>query len=709
MHILLIDDDATTRFMARATLEQEGFDVVEASDGVEGLAEFKREQPLMILLDVLMPNMDGFDTCRAIRQEPNSKHVPILMLTGLDDAVSIEKAYEAGATDFITKPMNWPILKHRVRYILRSRHALDDLAESQSSLADSQRIASLGNWEWNTATKKVRWSDELFRIMALSPGQVEPSTKAFFDLVHPDDRRQVEASFDDTRHNGQPGSLDHRIVLPDGTVRIVQHQTRVTLDSSGKAVIIRGTVQDITDRKAAEEQIRNLAFFDGLTGLPNRLSFDQSFREALAYAKRHQKMMATLCLDLDRFKRINDTLGHHVGDLLLQEVAQRLRRCLRTEDPITRIPSDEFAGNVARLGGDEFTVLLREIESMQDATKVSRRILDAMALPFMLDGHELVVTASVGISIFPDDGADFPTLLKNADAAMYHAKELGRNNSQFYSQSMNSRALERLSMETKLRNAIEREELLIYYQPQIDADTRKIVGLEALLRWQSPEHGLIMPGQFIPLAEETGLIVPIGEWVLRSACLASADWQRAGLPPTRVAVNLSSANYRRPNLLSTIESALKESALDPSLLELEVTESVLMGDSQITLETLHSLNDWGIRIAIDDFGTGYSSLSYLTRYPINVLKIDKSFVHDLIDHAGAHGIVTAIIAMAHSLDMEVVAEGVESEAQFQRLRSLGCPYMQGYLFHRPMPEEQIVALLRQQGAAAGSWSDFALP
>ena len=694
MHILLIDDDATTRYMARATLEQEGFAVVDASDGVDGLAAFKRDTPLMILLDVMMPNMNGFDTCKAIRQLPEGAHVPILMLTGLDDAASIESAYDAGATDFITKPINWPILKHRVRYMLRSRRALDDLAESQASLADSQRIASLGSWEWKMGADRGRWSDELFRILGLSPGQLETTTKAFLTLVHPDDRYKVETSFRDSVSKGEPCGFDHRIIRADGSVRIIQQQARVTLDNSGKTAIIRGTVQDITELKQAEEQIRMLAFFDGLTGLPNRQSFDQSFREALSYARRHNKMMATLCFDLDRFKRINDTLGHHIGDLLLQEVAQRLRRCLRTEDPITRMPSEEFAGNVARLGGDEFTVLLREIETAQDATKVARRILDTMALPFMLDGHELVVTASVGISIFPDDGTDVITLLRNADAAMYHAKELGRNNSQFYSQSMNSRALERLSMETRLRNAIEREELIIYYQPQVDADTREIIGVEALLRWQSPEHGLIMPNDFIPLAEETGLIVPIGEWVLRSACLASADWQRAGLPPTRIAVNLSSASYRRASLLGTIKAALRESRLDPSLLELEVTESVLMGDSQITLETLHNLNDWGIRIAIDDFGTGYSSLSYLTRYPIDVLKIDKSFVKELIDNSGALGIVTAIIAMANSLGMEVVAEGVEREDQCRRLRSLGCRFMQGYLFSRPVPEEQIVELLR---------------
>jgi diguanylate cyclase (GGDEF)-like protein len=438
-------------------------------------------------------------------------------------------------------------------------------------------------------------------------------------------------------------------------------------------------------RKQAEERIRHLANYDELTGLPNRSMFQQRLHHALAQALRHTRPLAVLFIDLDRFKNINDTLGHEAGDRVLREVAERLRGCLRDSD------------TVGRLGGDEFVVLLEGLPQLADVAAVAQKILDAAARPFMLAAREYHIGASIGISAFPEDGKDLQTLMKNADAAMYRAKEQGRNNFQFYSAQMNVYSFDRLALESSLRHALERNEFLLHYQPKVDVRSGNITGTEALVRWQHPDMGMVAPAQFIPVAEETGLIVPIGEWVLRTACAQNREWQRQGFPHLRVAVNLSPRQFRQENLVREVSRILHETGLDAGSLELEITESMVVQDPGQAAKILTELRAMGISLSIDDFGTGYLSLAYFKRFPINSVKIDRSFIQDLPGVADTAAITRAIIAIADSLKLKVVAEGVESEEQLDFLREHKCPEIQGYYFSRPLPPHELAGMLRGRG------------
>ncbi len=440
-------------------------------------------------------------------------------------------------------------------------------------------------------------------------------------------------------------------------------------------------------RGQAEERVRHLAHFDELTGLPNRALFNQRLNHALARARRAEQPLAVLFIDLDRFKNVNDTLGHEAGDRVLKEVAQRLRGCLREVD------------TVSRLGGDEFVVLIETASRPADVAEVAQKILTALARPVALEGQEFHLTASIGISTCPGDSADLQGIMKNADIAMYRAKEQGKNNFQFYSAQINVHTLERVALESDLRHALERDEFVLHYQPKIDIASNRVVGVEALVRWQQSGKPLIPPMQFIPLAEESGLIVPIGEWVLRHACLQNRAWQDQGLPGLRIAVNLSARQFTHANLLQDVARVLRESRLDPAWLELEITEGMVMHDPARAVQLLRELKAMGIHLSLDDFGTGYSSLSYLKRFPLDSVKIDRSFIQDLPRDGDDAGITQAIIAMAHSLRLAVVAEGVETAEQLDFLRSNGCDEMQGYHFSRPLPEDQLRCMLLDIRAA----------
>ena len=440
----------------------------------------------------------------------------------------------------------------------------------------------------------------------------------------------------------------------------------------------------IINESHAEKHINRLAFQDTLTELPNRRLFIEDLRRKIANAHQNNTRLSLLFLDLDGFKIINDTLGHDAGDLLLQAVAQRLGDLVRTDDM------------VARLGGDEFTILLEGVSRSEDAAGVAGKILEDLSRPFTLDDKEVFVTGSIGISLYPSDGNDIGSLIKNADTAMYRAKEHGRNNYQFYTADMGAKALERLVLESHLRKALERDEFTLHYQPQIELQTGHITGFEALLRWDHPELGLVSPGEFIPLLEETGLIVRVGEWVLRTACEQNKRWQNAGLGPFRISVNLSGRQLSDSYLAGSVAGILERIGLDPTLLELEITESAIMSNTQIAGETLEALHAQGISLAVDDFGTGYSSLSYLKRFPINTLKIDRSFVRDIPGDADDAELVKTIIAMARSLKLEVIAEGVEHTDQLVFLRDQGCMIMQGFLFSRPLPVDDIEEFLKNK-------------
>jgi len=457
----------------------------------------------------------------------------------------------------------------------------------------------------------------------------------------------------------------------------------------GVKEVIQGIVRDITDRKRAVEQIAFMAYHDNLTNLPNRHLLKDRLQQTLASAKQYNRIVAILFLDLDNFKRINDTMGHDQGDKILQQVADRLQGYIRNSDSIARLEVKQGDTTIARLGGDEFTILLTEIKHIKDAAKVAQRILDLFEAPFAVESNEVFITTSIGISVFPDDGETVDTLLKHADTAMYHAKDQGRNNYQFYRESMNITTIERLDLENKLRKALDKKEFVLHYQPQLDTRTKKIIAVEALVRWKHPDKGMMLPMTFIPAAEDTGLIIPIGEWILRTACKQNKAWQQAGLPPIRVTVNISSVQFSQKGFVKMVGKVLKESGLDPHYLELELTETILMQTTNTAVATLKALKSLGIRIAIDDFGTGYCSLNYLKSFPIDTLKIDQSFVRDLSINQEDKAIIQAIIALGHSLKLHVIAEGVETLLQLEYLSEKESDAVQGFLFSKPVPDDAI--------------------
>jgi diguanylate cyclase (GGDEF)-like protein len=445
--------------------------------------------------------------------------------------------------------------------------------------------------------------------------------------------------------------------------------------------------------ETAKGKLDHLAHHDGLTDLPNRVLLQDRLGQAIELARRQGRHLAVLFMDLDRFKHINDSLGHGVGDQLLKSVAQRLVACVRQSD------------TVCRQGGDEFVLLLAVIEHAVDAAQFAQKILTALALPYSIDGHDLYVSASIGIGVYPADGKDVETLLKCADTAMYHAKENGRNNYQFFKPEMNARAVERQAIEVSLRHALERQEFVLHYQPKIALNSGAIVGVEALIRWQHPQLGLLMPQEFVPIAEDSGLILPIGRWVLRSACLQAQVWLLAGLPPVTMAVNTSALEFRAGDFLENLRTILHETQLAPHYLEIELTESVLIRDVDAAESVLHAIAKLGVKLAIDDFGTGYSNLSYLKKFPIDTLKIDKSFVHEMTTSSDDASIVKAVISMGKSLKQRIIAEGVETAEQHASLLALHCDEGQGFFFSRPVAAEAIATLL--QASPAGSPTDWA--
>jgi diguanylate cyclase (GGDEF)-like protein/PAS domain S-box-containing protein len=568
---------------------------------------------------------------------------------------------------------------------------LIDITERKRTEEELYRSRQMLQTILDTIPQRVFWKDRnciylgCNRILAIDAGLNNPAEiigKSDFDLAW---RETAEVYRADDKLVMEQGSaklgFEETQDRPDGG-RVWLRTSKLPLwDREGKVIGVLGTYEDITERKVAEERVQFLAYYDALTGLPNRILLRDRLSQALATARRQKHKVALLFLDLDRFKIINDSLGHSVGDLLLQNVAERLKRCAREQD------------TVARLGGDEFLIVLTNVKDIPGAAVAAERFMDAMTAEFVVQGHSLSIGCSLGISIFPENGADSETLIKNADAAMYSAKDGGRNNFQFFTADMSAQAVERLTLENGLRLALDKKELFLVYQPQMDITTGKITGLEALLRWQHPELGLVPPDKFIRITENSGLIMPIGEWVLRTACSQARKWQDEGLTAVSVAVNVSAVQFRQ-DFPETVRRVLHETGLAPQYLELELTESLLLSNADVVFSVLHQLTAMGLRLAIDDFGTGYSSLSYLKQFPVSKLKIDRSFIRDLAVNPDEAAITTAIISMAKSLNLKVIAEGVENEAQMAFLRAHQCDEIQGYYFSKPLAADEVADKLR---------------
>jgi diguanylate cyclase (GGDEF)-like protein len=684
--ILVIDDDKITRTLINKTLSEEGFIVIETDNGEEGLKLCQQHLPDIVLLDVVMPGMDGFEVCQKIRSTLDAiKHIPIVMLTGLNDIESINRSYTLGATDFETKPINWTILAHRIKYIFRSTQAFEKLEKSQSILANTQKFAKLASWEIDLNTGKLDCSDVINALLESEPSQPLDKLISLFQYINPDDRSRVWDAFDASCRNGAPLNIIFRINSNKNKNLVFHAQS----DGHIKNDRLSGTLQDITEQQRAEERISYLSSYDELTGLPNRTLFKEMVQQALAQAKRHNYMIAGLFMDIDKFQRINDSFGPSVGDRLLILATARLKAAVREGDYLSRFIMEDFY--LYRLGGDEFCLMLENIQKIEDVARVAQRLLLAMEAPFQLDEQELFISISIGLVIYPNDCADVDSFMKNGDAAMYSAKQYGRNNYQFYSRDTNLIATKNLSLESHLRRALDNHELILYYQPKIQAHTGALMGVEALLRWAHPDEGMISPMRFIPIAEESGLIIPIGEWVFQEACRQLMTWRVAGIGDFTMAVNLSAKQFRSPNFSKKLAQIISETGIPEDQLEIELTESMLVDNVENAIFIMNELKEQGIKLSIDDFGTGYSSLNYLTRFPLHTLKIDKSFTQEIDEIQSNAAIISAIIAMAKNLNLLVIAEGVETFKQVEWLSKNNCDILQGYYFSAPFPADKMAS------------------
>ncbi len=689
---LVVDDEPSLRLFMSAALKKAGFKVIEADGGETALDLFETDKPDLILLDLVMPGMDGFETCRAVRRLPGGRYTSVLMVTGSDDKESIEKAFEAGASDFVSKPINLTILGHKGKYLLRAGQAFKELDRNRSRLAKTQELAKLGNWQIDLADSQFSCSSKACRLLGIDRRR-QFSYADFLSPIVARERDKVKERIDQAARSKNNIVLNYPVILPDGTQKHILNQGEVLFNKDGTPELMLGVIQDVTQLKQAEEEIRLLAFYDSLTGLANRSLFMDRLDQAIAGARRTGHKFALLFLDLDQFKLINDTLGHHMGDLLLKQVAARLKNSIRSSDTATMLGMDPPDSVIARLGGDEFTVLLANIKEPEAAAKVATRLIREVADTYHLEGHDVSMTTSIGISVYPEDGTEPHSLLKNADSAMYHAKNSGRNSYQFYMESLNQAATERFSIERDLKKALDNDEFVLFYQPRIDLASRRIVGAEALIRWIHPLKGMISPDKFIHIAEESGQIIDINRWVLQTACKQKNEWIEAGLDPISVAVNLSGYKLSSQNIIRTIKEALGTTNDKHQTLEIEITENVLMQDTKETVSTLQQIKALKIRIALDDFGTGYSSPSYLTSFPVDIIKIDRSFVMGCTTEPKNMIIIKAIIAMGHSMDKRIVAEGIETEEQYALMKELDCDEGQGYLFKHPVPQDVFASLL----------------
>ena len=684
--ILIIDDDNITRLTLTKVLEKDGgYQIINARNGVEGLEQFKKHRPDMVLMDVMMPEMDGYETCQEIRKISDADATPIIMLTGLNDVDSIGNSFDVGATDFITKPINWPILSQRVRYAMRASEFYTDLRKKQSQLVHAQRLAKLGYFEYDENTRLFNCSKELLNILGINSDSDYLSFDEFKKIIPANEQQRFVENINNSINNNVPYDFDHHIIGQSEHECIVQQHGEPIVDADGRAYGIAGTIQDITERKQAEALIDFQTYYDRVTELPNRFYLTEKLGELMRQAEQGDKLLSVILFHLDRFREVNDTLGHRIGDQLLRIIAKQFSHYFRDE------------AILARFDGATFSLISNEIRSIDETAIIAQQILDMLSQPYNVHEHEVFISGSIGISLHPMEAGDKETLLKNADTAMSRARKNGGNQYQYFSAEMNTLAEQRLLLETDLRKALDRNEFQIYYQPQMDCQNRRIIGMEALLRWIHPERGIVSPIDFIPVAEETGLIIPIGNWVLQTAVAQTKQWHERGYP-LRIGINLSALQFTDNNLIQNINDTLYKTNLKQEFLDLEVTESIAMHDFESTLAVLHKIKDMGVKTSIDDFGTGHSSLSYLQRMPVDTVKIDRDFIKDI--GKGDDGtLAKAIIAMAHSMNLNVIAEGIETKEHYHFLKEHHCDELQGFLFSRPLPADEFESYIKDSSAA----------
>lgn len=683
--IMLVEDENIIAMDIRQRLETLGYQVVaQFGSGTDAICALADSRPDLILMDIgLKGSMDGIQTAEQIRIQFD---LPVIFLTSFSDQATLERASQSEPYGYIVKPFEEHELAIAVEMALY-KHGMDKkLRESEERYNLAVRGANDGIWDWKLKNNEIYFSPRWKAMLGFREDEIGNNLEEWFKRVHPDDLNRVRENLSlHIEGNASHFESEYRIRHANGSYMWVLSRGLAVQDSEGEAYRMAGSQTDITARKLVEEQLAYGALHDVLTGLPNRALFMDRLKHRLEHTKRHpEQLFAVLFIDLDRFKVVNDSLGHAVGDQLLIATAQRLQQCVRPED------------TVSRLGGDEFAILLNEVRDVSDAIRVAERIEGRLVSTTMLDAVKRSTTASIGITLFNSNNTKPEDYLRDADTAMYRAKAMGGNRHQLFDSAMYANAVALLEMEGQLRHAVERREWLVEYQPIVSVKNGNISGLEALVRWLHPHRGLIPPMEFIPVAEETGLIIPMGEFVLRAACQQVKAWRDAGFPKLWVSVNLSGRQFQDQNLVQKIKQVLQETGLPSDGLRLEVTESIAMRDLAYSIKVLKELKMLGVFVSLDDFGNGYSSLSYLKQFPLKVLKIDRSFIHDIIINQNSEAITTAIIFMARSLNLEVVAEGVETEEQLSFLKSKFCDEVQGYLFSKPLPAMELTNLLKNE-------------
>jgi diguanylate cyclase (GGDEF)-like protein/PAS domain S-box-containing protein len=684
--VLIVDDTPDRLDLMSHVLKKAGYKVLAAHDGGEAYTVAQREHPLLVISDVMMPRVDGIELCRRLRSDSELYATPILLVSAMriDDESAVE-GLKAGADDYLEAPYEPVRFVAKVARLAERARLEEAMRESEERYALAARGANDGLWDWNLKSGEIYFSERWKSMLGFEDGEIKNSTEEWFKRVHSEDFEALKAQLSAHIEGEVPHfEMEHRMLHRDGSYHWMLARGMAVRDSQGNATRIAGSQTDITERKQVEEQLLHDAFHDVLTGLPNRALFMDRLSQAIERAKRHPEYsFAVFFMDLDRFKLINDSLGHMIGDQLLVGIAKRLAGCTRSGD------------TVARLGGDEFTILLDDINDMADAVNMAERIYDELKEPFNLEGHDVFTSASIGIALStlsyvkPDD------LLRDANTAMHRAKSQGKARHQVFDDTMHSHAVELLKLETDLQRPRVCEEYRVHYQPIVSLETGRVTGFEALVRWQHPERGLIFPDEFIAVAEETGIIVSLDNWVMREACRQTALWQKR-FPGLTISVNLSPKQFLHADLVPEVERVLAETGLAAACLKLEITENVLMSNAEVVQQTLSKIRALGVELYLDDFGTGYSSLSYLHRFPIDVLKIDRSFVSRIGAEGENSEIARAIVTLAHGMGLSVIAEGIEKDVQLSALRSLSCKYGQGNLFSMAVAASEAEKLIISQ-------------
>ena len=685
--VLVADEDEMTRLVVATACLGIDVDAVVASDCEATLALFRNLRPDAVLLDVMMGDMSGFDVCTRIRTMSSGAYVPIMVMTALDDLDSIDQAFGCGATDFVTKPLSSASLAHRIRYVLRSSRAQLDAHEAARSLSRAQRLARVVHWEFEPTTQAFRWSEASGQIFEGLEGE-DDVRQAWLRWVHPGDRARVEGTL--ARRDAH--QVEYRLVLPNGEAKIVHQEAEVTIDVVTGETRVMGTAQDITALRAAEGEVKHLADYDSLTNLPNRACSRRHLETAIAVADPRNESVAVLSLGLDLFRRVNESVGHSAGSAVLQEVAGRLRSVVA-----------DLCGPramVGRTGGVEFVVIIQGAGGGEEDGHGLFRALEArLSEPYVVNGREVVLSCSGGLATYPTNGGDVDTLLMHADAARHGAKELGKKGLSVFSSEIREKVERRLCVEARLRRALMTGHgLALHYQPKVQVPVERVAGVEALLRWVPDALGTVSPMELVSVAEDAGLVVLLGDWVLREACRQAKEWSALGLRTVRVAVNISAHQFAEADFAIKVARVLAELELPAEWLELEITEGVMMLDTAATSRMLAELKLLGVHIALDDFGTGYSSLAYLTCLPIDTLKIDRSFINGIGVTRKSEAIVATIIALATSLGIAIVAEGVETPAQREFLEGYAAMEIQGWLFARAMPGAEVGAWIERHEA-----------